>query len=105
MPAIPSGYDPVLLNHFLWYKYHCSECFLSEFQILFEKIVKRVDFKFMSVCFYGNIGDRKCDGLYFADGAAIVFQVYALDELKQDELIKKINEDLEGVVLYWSDRL
>jgi hypothetical protein len=89
MPAIPSGYGPVLLNHFLWYKYHCSECSPSEFQILFEKIVKRVDPKFMSVRPYGNIGDRKCDGLYFADGAATVFQVYAPDELKQDELIKQ----------------
>jgi hypothetical protein len=105
MPTIPSGYDPVLLNHFLWYKYHCSECSPSEFQILFEKIVKRVDPRFMSVRSYGNIGDRKCDGLYFADGASTVFQVYAPDEFKQEELIRKINEDLEGAVLHWSESL
>jgi hypothetical protein len=105
MPAIPSGYDPVLLNHFLWYKYHCSECSPSEFQILFEKIVKRVDSKFMSVRPYGPIGDRKCDGLLFAEGASTVFQVYAPDELKQDELIRKINEDLDGAILHWSESL
>ena len=34
-----------------------------------------------------------------------VFQVYAPDELKQDELISKINEDLAGAVLHWSDSL
>jgi len=105
MPAIPSGYDPILLNHFLWYRYQCSEYSSSEFQILFEKIVKRVDPKFMSVRPYGKIGDRKCDGLFFADGASTVFQVYAPDELKQDELISKINEDLEGAVLHWSPSL
>lgn len=105
MPAVPSGYDPILLNHFLWYKYHCSECSPSEFQILFERIIKRVDPKFMSIRPYGNIGDRKCDGLFFADGASTVFQVYAPDELKQDELIRKIDEDLEGAARYWCDSL
>lgn len=105
MPSVPSGYDPILLNHFLWYKYRCSECSPSEFQILFENIIKRVDPKFMSVRPYGNIGDRKCDGLFFADGASTVFQVYAPDELKQDELIAKIHEDLEGAILHWSDSL
>ena len=105
MLAVPSGYDPILLNHFLWYKYHCSECSHSEFQILFEKIIKRVDPKFMSIRPYGNIGDRRCDGLFFAEGASTVFQVYAPDELKQDELIGKINDDLEGAVLHWSNSL
>lgn len=105
MPAVPSRYDPILLNHFLWYKYRCSECSPSEFQILFENIVKRVDPKFMSIRPYGNIGDRKCDGLFFADGASTVFQVYAPDELKQDELISKIDEDLAGAVLHWSGSL
>ena len=65
MAAIPSGYDPVLLNHWLWYKYRCNECSPSEFQILFENIVKRADPRFMSVRPYGNIGDRKCDLLFF----------------------------------------
>jgi hypothetical protein len=105
MPDIPFGYDPILLNHFLWYKYRCSECSFSEFQILFENIIKRVEPKFMSVRPYGPIGDRKCDGLFFAEGASTVFQVYAPDELKQDELIRKINEDLEGAVLHWSESL
>ena len=105
MPAVPAGYDPLLLNHFLWYKYHCSECSPAEFQRLFEKIVTRVDPKFMSIRSYGNIGDRKCDGLFFAEAASTVFQVYAPDELKQEELLRKINEDLDGAVLHWSESL
>jgi hypothetical protein len=105
MSTIPSGYDPVLLNHWLWYKYHCHECASSEFQILFERIAKRLDPKFVSVRPYGNIGDQKCDGLLFADEASTVFQVYAPDELKQADLIRKIDEDLAGAVLHWSDSL
>lgn len=105
MPTVPSEYDPIVLNHFLWYKYHCSECSPAEFQILFEKIIKRVDSRFMSIRPYGNIGDRKCDGLFIADGASTVFQVYAPDELKQDELIRKIDEDLEGAILQWRESL
>jgi hypothetical protein len=41
---------------------------------------------------YGNIGDRKCDGLYFLEG--VVFQVYSPDELKQAQVARKIEEDL-----------
>ena len=37
--TVPSGYDPVLLNHWLWYKYRCAECAPAEFQVLFENIV------------------------------------------------------------------
>lgn len=105
MPAVPAGYDPILLNHFLWYKYHCSECSPAEFQMLFERIVKRVDPKFMSIRSYGNIGDRKCDGLFFAEGSSTIFQVYAPDELKQEELIRKINEDFDGAVRHWNGSL
>lgn len=105
MSAIPTGYDAVLLNHWLWYKYRCNEASPSDFQILFENIIKRVNPEFMSVRPYGNIGDRKCDGLFFADKASTVFQVYAPDNFHQDELIHKINEDLKGAVLHWRDSL
>lgn len=103
--AIPQGYDPVLLNHWLWYKYHCHECSFSEFQVLFERIAKRLDPKFMSVRPYGNIGDRKCDGLFLAEDAFTVFQVYSPDEMKQEDILRKIDEDLDGAVTHWSDLL
>jgi hypothetical protein len=98
---IPSGYDPITLNHWLWFKYQCHECSPTEFQRLFENVIKRVRPEFMQIRPYGNIGDRKCDGLFLADGT--VFQVYSPDELKQAELQAKIEEDFDGAVANWKD--
>jgi len=100
---VPAGYDPVLLNHWLWYKHQCHECSPADFQRLFENVIKRVNPKFMPIRPYGNIGDRKCDGLYFESG--MVFQVYAPDEFKQNKLISKIEEDLDGAVRHWGTSL
>lgn len=105
MSAVPQGYDPVLLNHWLWYEYRCHVCTHSEFQVLFESIIKRLDPRFVSIRPYGRIGDRKCDGLLFAEGESTVFQVYSPDEIKQDDLIGKIEEDLAGAVHHWGDTL
>jgi hypothetical protein len=65
--------------------------------------MKRVDPAFIQIRPYGNIGDRKCDGLYFQEG--VVFQVYAPDELKQAQVVAKIEEDLAGAAEHWGDRL
>jgi hypothetical protein len=100
---IPQGYDPITLNHFLWYKYHCHECSSSEFQRLFESIIKRSKPEFMQIRPYGNIGDRKCDGLFLADRK--VFQVYSPDDLKLAELKAKIEEDLRLAVCHWREQL
>lgn len=99
--AVPSGYDPITLNQWLWYKYRCHECTPTEFQRLFEEVMKRYKPEFMQIRPYGNIGDRKMDGLLRADSA--VFQVYSPDDLTQAESIKKINEDLDGAVDEWGD--
>lgn len=98
---IPSGYDPITLNHWLWFKYQCHECSPTEFQRLFENVIKRARPEFIQIRPYGNIGDRKCDGLFLADGT--VFQVYSPDELKQAELQAKIEEDFDGAVANWKD--
>lgn len=97
--SIPQGYDPVTLNQWLWFKHKCHECTATEFQRLFEEIAKRVRPEFMSIRPYGNIGDRKCDGLLRSNGT--VFQVYSPDEMKQDDLVAKIDEDLDGAVTAW----
>lgn len=96
---IPAGYDPITLNHWLWFKYQCHECSPGDFQRLFENIIKRARPEFISIKPYGNIGDRKCDGLFHAVGT--VFQVYSPDDLKMAELKKKIKEDLDGAVKHW----
>jgi len=97
---IPTGYDPITLNHWLWFKYQCHECSSADFQRLFENVIKRARPEFIQIKPYGNIGDRKCDGLFHAEGT--VFQVYSPDELKQAELKKKIKEDLDGAVKHWN---
>lgn len=101
--TVPTGYDLVTLNHWLWYKYQCHEGSPSDFQRLFENIMKRANPDFMQIRPYGNIGDRKVDGLFMS--GFTVFQVYAPDTLKQAEVIKKIDEDLDGAIEYWGDDL
>jgi SMODS-associated and fused to various effectors sensor domain len=100
--SVPSGYDPITLNHWLWWKLRCHEGAPEDFQKLFEEVLKRAKPDFMQIRPYGNIGDRKCDGLYFEEG--VVFQVYSPDELKQSDVQAKIEEDLAGAVAHWKDR-
>jgi hypothetical protein len=99
--AIPSGFDAITLNQWLWFKYRCQESSPTEFQRLFEEIMKRHRPEFMQIKPYGNIGDRKADGLLRLDGT--VFQVYSPDELTQANVVKKIDEDLDGAVSEWGD--
>lgn len=101
MVDVPGGYDPSTLNHWLWWKLRCHEATPTEFQALFENMMKRVDPAFIQIRPYGNIGDRKCDGLYFQDGVG--FQVYSPDELKQAQVVAKIEEDLAGAVEHWGE--
>lgn len=100
---VPSGYDPVTLNHWLWYKFQCHERSPADFQRLFEDIIKRARPEFMQIKPYGKLGDRKCDGLFHAEGT--VFQVYSPDDLKQAALQKKIREDCDGAVKEWKSTL
>lgn len=100
---VPTAYDPITLNHWLWFKYRCHECAPEEFQHLFENVMKRARPEFIQIKPYGNIGDRKCDGLFHADGT--VFQVYSPDELRQADLQAKIDEDCAGAVEHWQDSL
>jgi hypothetical protein len=103
MTPVPQGYDPVTLNHYLWFKNRCHECAAADFQTLFENIMKRAEPQFMQVRPYGSIGDRKCDGLLFGGGT--VYQVYSPDEFRQAKLLKKISQDLKGAVRQWQGQM
>ena len=96
---IPSGYDQTKLNYWLWYNYQCHECTSTEFQRMFENIMKRADPKFMQIRPYGKLGDRKADGL-FRFGKT-VYQVYSPDDFTQEKAVSKIDEDLDGAVEEW----
>jgi len=103
---VPNNYDPVTLNHWLWYQYICSNCSPNEFQSLFEKIMQRIDPKFIKIKPWGQLGDRKTDGLFvLEDGDVEVFQVYAPENMSLYNTKKKINEDLDGAYDFWQAKL
>jgi hypothetical protein len=95
-------YDIGTLIHWLQWELRCADASGEDFQKLFEAVIKRVDSRFMAIRPYGNIGDRKCDGLFYED--KVVFQVYSPDELTQANTQTKIEEDLEGAVKHWKKR-
>lgn len=99
----PSSYDQVKLNYWLWFNYLCHECTATEFQRMFENIMERADPSFMQVRSYGNIGDRKADGL--CRYGKTIFQVYSPDDFTQEKVVSKIDEDLEGAVKEWGDEM
>ncbi|CAN5651293.1 hypothetical protein BH20ACI3_BH20ACI3_28150 [soil metagenome] len=101
--GIPQGYDAVTLSQYLLFKLRCHECSPTEFQQLFEKIIKKTSQDFMAIRPYGKLGDRKCDGLFFSRGR--VFQVYSPDELTQANLIAKINADFDGALAHWKNEM
>ena len=102
-PQTPNNFDPITLFHWLWWRLQCLEASPQEFQRLFEKAAIRVRPDFARVRPYGNLGDRKCDGLWWGDGT--VFQVYSPDQLKLKETLDKIEEDLAGAVAEWGSQL
>jgi tetratricopeptide (TPR) repeat protein len=100
----PDEYDSTTDYHYLKFENRCLRGSGDDFQKVFEEIMVRArPGEFERVRPYGRFGDRKCDGLIESEG--IVFQVYSPDELKQAEVQKKIDEDLEGAVQHWSDIL
>lgn len=98
-----SEYDSITLYYWKQFELRRLKGSSEDFQQLFEDIMVRARPGFMRVRPYGNDGDRKCDGLFRQDG--IFFQVYSPDELKQAQVRKKINEDLDGAIKHWSDEL
>jgi hypothetical protein len=97
-------YDPITDYHHLKFQNRCLRGSGDDFQQLFEDIMVRArPGEFERVRPYGKFGDRKCDGLIQAEGT--IFQVYSPDELKQSEVQKKIDKDLDGAVQSWSDLL
>lgn len=72
----------------------------NTFQEFFEKLMGlayKTDF--MACRPWGNRGDRKNDG--FLKSEQRLFQVYAPNEMKETQAIKKITEDFDGAKEYW----
>jgi hypothetical protein len=96
---VPENYDPITLNHWLWWKLKCFEASGEEFQRLFEETMLRTDTDFARIRPYGNSGDKKSDGILVADDT--IYQVYSPDEYKQINLRRKVTTDLAGAVTNW----
>lgn len=99
----PNEYDPITYHHWQEFELRRLKRSSEDFQQLFEDIMVRAKPGFVRVRPYGNIGDRKCDGLFRQD--SIFFQVYSPDELGQGKVQKKIDEDLDGAVSHWGESI
>lgn len=99
----PNKYDPITYHHWQEFELRRLKRSSEDFQQLFEDIMVRAKPGFVRVRHYGNIGDRKCDGLFRQD--SIFFQVYSPDELGQAKVQKKIDEDLDGAVSHWGESI
>lgn len=68
----------------------------EEFQDTFSKIMKKIyKDSYQPVQSYGNIGDRKVDGILNHD---TVYAVYAPEVYKESEVISKIKSDFTGFI-------
>lgn len=74
------------------------------FEDLFSKIMGHASpGDFQAVRPYGNRGDLKCDGYRASDRT--VFQCYAPSAMKLPNLLAKMDEDFNGAVAHWGDRM
>jgi hypothetical protein len=89
-----------------WFDLNFEVAFLekrqSEFQDLFAAIMeRRHPGDFQRVRPWGKEGDRKSDG--YLKSERILFAVYAPNELKSRQAIKKINADFLGALPHWQE--
>lgn len=75
------------------------------FQDLFSEVMENAyPSDFVRVRPHGRLGDLKCDG--YLPSQKTVFQVYGPDEMRSlRTLLKKIQDDFDGALRYWNDRM
>ncbi len=73
----------------------------DEFQKFFGDLMEKrfPDGDFIRVRPWGKTGDRKNDG--YVKSERTLFQVYAPNEMRSSEAIKKIDDDFNGALPYW----
>jgi tetratricopeptide (TPR) repeat protein len=86
----------------LRFKTHFLESKASAFQDMFVAVMSKAHPEdFMPCRPWGNVGDRKNDG--YLKSERTLFQVYAPNELKVGETVKKIVTDFTEALPYWGD--
>jgi hypothetical protein len=74
----------------------------NEFQDLFSSIMELgYPGDFTRIRPWGKIGDRKNDG--YLKSKRTLFQVYAPNEPKAAETVRKIDDDFNGALAYWKE--
>lgn len=74
----------------------------AAFQDLFASIMCKAHPEDFVPCRpWGNVGDRKNDG--YLKSARMLFQVYAPNDMKLAQAIKKIESDFHGALPHWQD--
>ena len=91
-----------------WYELKFSHEFRSkfgaEFQDFFASIMEcGYPSDFQKVKPYGRRGDKKCDGYH--QSFKRIYQVYAPDKMMVGETNSKIQEDFDGAVDNWKDKM
>src|ERR1041385_4817950 len=74
----------------------------AAFQDLFARVMaKAYPGDFIACRPWGNTGDRKNDG--YLKSERTLFQVYAPNEMRVAEAVRKITEDFTGAIPYWQE--
>lgn len=75
----------------------------NEFENFFSKIMRYYNSEFVQIKPWGNIGDRKNDGMIQSEG--VYFQVYSPEDpkFKISESISKLNNDFAGLHKQWNN--
>lgn len=75
----------------------------SEFQSFFTDLMEKCypEGDFIRVRPWGKAGDQKNDG--YLRSKRILFQVYAPNEMKEADALRKIDDDFNGALPYWKE--
>jgi hypothetical protein len=75
----------------------------KSFQDFFELIMQKADASFVMVKPMGNVGDWKADG--YSTETGTVYQCYAPEEMTGTKAAGKVEEDFNGALNYWKDKM
>jgi hypothetical protein len=82
-------YDALTYVHWLYWQLRCLQGSPESFERLFQDVAARDRNHFVRVRPYGNLGDRKVDGLYWGEGYRLPGVLP--DQMKESETRQKIS--------------
>jgi hypothetical protein len=96
------GKEFELAWHRIIFQRECLKRMGMEFQTFFEAIMGKAESSFVTIKPWGNVGDKKCDGI--VNDAGLYFQVYAPEgTVPAATTVAKIDEDFSGAKDNWPE--